>query len=408
MESQKDDNSMGCGMGCMILLILLFILSSVGLFLAEGSMLGACVFGCAGSAFGMIMMRFNKKERENRAATSSNRGATSAQRAEEEELETISIPFRIEVGTGTSSSGKNVTSDETTDSPPSGLVVTEAIPDPDNELKKMIGLDSVKEQVRMLAGFVNVQRIRQQRGLKTAALSYHCVFTGNPGTGKTSVARIVGSIYRNSGILTRGHVVETDRSGLVAEYVGQTAVKTNRLIDSALDGVLFIDEAYSLLSESSNDFGYEAVSTLLKRMEDNRDRLVVILAGYGDKMQKFLDSNPGLRSRFSRHIVFPDYTADELTEIFRLMAAEQEYSVSDEALEKLRLIISAEVGKKARGFGNARYIRNLFERSIERQAARITAEGIIGPQIYFAGENNMPRLLSRQLEELTAADIPDA
>lgn len=407
MKPQEDDNSMGCGMGCMILLILLFILSSAGLFLTEGTMLGACVFGCAGSAFGLLMMGFDKKERENRATTSSNSGATSAQRVEEKELETISIPFRIEVGRGTSS-GRNVTSDEITDSSPSGLVVTEAIPDPDNELRKMVGLDSVKEQVRMLAGFVNVQRIRRQRGLKTAALSYHCVFTGNPGTGKTSVARIVGSIYRNSGVLTKGHVVETDRSGLVAEYVGQTAVKTNRLIDSALDGVLFIDEAYSLLNESSNDFGHEAVSTLLKRMEDNRDRLVVILAGYGDEMQKFLDSNPGLRSRFSRHIVFPDYTTDELTEIFRSMAAEQEYVVSDEALEKLRLIISAEVRKKARGFGNARYVRNLFERSIERQAARLTAEGIIGPRIYIAGENNMPELLAGQLEKLIAADIPDA
>ncbi len=407
MKPQEDDNSMGCGMGCMILLILLFILSSAGLFLAEGSMLGACVFGCAGSAFGLLMMRFNKKEKENRTTISSNRGATSAQRAEEEELETISIPFRIEGGAGISSE-KNVTSGATTDSPPSGLVVTEAIPDPDNELKKMIGLDSVKEQVRMLAGFVNVQRIRQRRGLKTAALSYHCVFTGNPGTGKTSVARIVGAIYRNSGVLTRGHVVETDRSGLVAEYVGQTAVKTNRLIDSALDGVLFIDEAYSLLSESNNDFGHEAVSTLLKRMEDNRDRLVVILAGYGDEMQKFLDSNPGLRSRFSRHIVFPDYTTEELTEIFRLMASEQEYSVSNKALEKLRVVISAEVRKKSRGFGNARYVRNLFERSIERQAARLTAEGVIDSQTYTVGENNMPKLLPRQLEELTAADIPDA
>ncbi|MDE5877478.1 MAG: AAA family ATPase [Muribaculaceae bacterium] len=304
---------------------------------------------------------------------------------EKKQLETIAIPFRIE-----NDKNKADTKLSVNNSQVAGITVREPLDDPKEELAKLIGLENVKEQVQALYHFVNIQRIRRQRGLKTAALSYHCVFTGNPGTGKTSVARIVGAIYRNSGVLTRGHVVETDRSGLVAEYVGQTAVKTNRLIDSALDGVLFIDEAYSLLSESNNDFGHEAVSTLLKRMEDNRDRLVVILAGYGDEMQKFLDSNPGLRSRFSRHIVFPDYTTEELTEIFRLMASEQEYSVSDEALEKLRVVISTEVRKKSRGFGNARYVRNLFERSLERQAVRLAEDGA---------------MTTERLRQLDAADI---
>lgn len=181
-----------------------------------------------------------------------------------------------------------------------------------NHLDDLIGLNLVKEEIATLVNYIKMKQMRDEMSLKSPDVSYHCVFLGNPGTGKTTVARIIADIYRELGILKRGHLVETDRSGLVAEYVGQTAVKTNQMIDKALDGVLFIDEAYSLVQGSSEDYGSEAIATLLKRMEDDRDRLVVILAGYTNEMEVFINSNPGLRSRFNRYIHFEDYSAEEL------------------------------------------------------------------------------------------------
>ena len=209
--------------------------------------------------------------------------------------------------------------------------------------------------------------------MKTPTISYHCVFTGNPGTGKTTVARIVAGIYKELGILQKGHLVETDRSGLVAEYVGQTAVKTNKVIDSALDGVLFIDEAYSLIGAGNQDYGKEAIATLVKRMEDDRDRLVVILAGYEDEMQHFINSNPGLRSRFNRYIHFEDYTADELKQIFLGMVQQYEYILQAEGENVLARHFAQCVASRGKDFGNARYVRNLFERSIKAQAVRLSS-----------------------------------
>lgn len=210
--------------------------------------------------------------------------------------------------------------------------------------------------------------------LKTPDVSYHCVFSGNPGTGKTTVARILAGIYKDLGVLKKGHLVETDRSGLVAEYVGQTAVKTNKIIDNALDGVLFIDEAYSLVQGGSEDYGSEAIATLLKRMEDDRDRLVVILAGYTNEMEEFINSNPGLRSRFNRYIHFEDYTAEELYKIFLLNAEKNEYTLADDVKEYLLKKLEDVVANKPKDFGNARYIRNLFEKTVEAQANRLASE----------------------------------
>lgn len=247
--------------------------------------------------------------------------------------------------------------------------------DPYKELDELIGLEDVKEEVRSLANFVRVQKMRQEKGLKTPKMSYHLVFTGSPGTGKTTVARIVARIYKDLGILKRGHTVETDRSGLVAEYMGQTAVKTNAIVDSALNGVLFIDEAYALVPDASysgGDYGQEAISTLLKRMEDDRDRLVVIIAGYPKEMQRFIDSNPGLQSRFNRYINFPDYTSEELYRIFLMYTKKNEYTLNQEAGVYLRERLEDVVAHKTRNFGNARYVRNVFEKSIQRQANRVS------------------------------------
>lgn len=243
-----------------------------------------------------------------------------------------------------------------------------------NKLNSLIGLSGVKSELSALYNYIKIQKEREKNGLKTVGLSYHCVFTGNPGTGKTTVARIVAEIYKNLGILKKGHLVETDRSGLVAEYVGQTAVKTNNLIDSALDGILFIDEAYSLVQGSSNDFGNEAISTLLKRMEDNRDRLVVILAGYGPEMKQFIDSNPGLQSRFNRYIDFADYNLEELLAIYKKIAEDNQYRLSPLAESKLSEMINETISNKDRSFGNGRFVRNLFEKSLQNQAVRLSKQ----------------------------------
>ena len=262
---------------------------------------------------------------------------------------------------------------------------------PIEELQTLIGLSEVKKEVEALANFVKIQKEREKKGMKAVGLSYHCVFTGNPGTGKTTVARILAEIYRDLGILKKGHLVETDRSGLVAEYVGQTAVKTNKIIDSALDGVLFIDEAYSLVQGGGNDYGQEAISTLLKRMEDDRDRLIVVLAGYSEDMKRFIDSNPGLQSRFNRYIHFDDYTTDELNQIFLLNVDKNQYVLDEEGQTLLTQILNFAVEHKDKNFGNGRYVRNLFEKTIQNQAMRLSCQ---------------PNITTDELSMLKAKDLP--
>jgi hypothetical protein len=240
-----------------------------------------------------------------------------------------------------------------------------------SELDTLIGLQGVKHEMRSLANLMRIQKLRADSHMQVSRISRHLVFTGNPGTGKTTVARLLGRIYQALGFLSSGHVVEVDRSGLVAGYVGQTALKTRDAIAKAMNGILFVDEAYALANRNGNDYGQEAIDTLLKAMEDYRDRLVVIVAGYPELMLEFLSSNPGLRSRFSRTIAFEDYSLSQLEEIYLNMAREAGYRLAENTQHIVRIALAEAVSKAASNFGNARGVRNLFELSQMKQADRL-------------------------------------
>ena len=243
-----------------------------------------------------------------------------------------------------------------------------------DDLQAMIGLGSVKGEVNKLLASLEVEKKRREQGLPVAPISRHMVFTGPPGVGKTVVARALGDIYRSLNVLRKGHIVEVDRSGLVAGYIGQTASKTLDVCKSALDGILFIDEAYSLApaDRSSGDFGKEAIDTLLKFMEDNRDRIVVIVAGYPNEMRRFIASNPGLQSRFTKTIDFPAYATEELLAIMGVMAGTAGYEMPNDAVEKLQPWI--EGNRKSDSWGNARSMRTILEAAREAQAVRINRD----------------------------------
>ena len=238
-----------------------------------------------------------------------------------------------------------------------------------DEMNSLIGLMNVKKELHGLINFVKLQSLRRRQGLKLPAISLHMVFTGNPGTGKTTVARLFSKILHELGYLSKGHVIETNRAGMVAGYLGQTAIKTEERVKQAIGGALFIDEAYTLATD--DDYGQEAIDTLLKLMEDYREDLVVIVAGYPALMETFIDSNPGLASRFSRYVEFSDYTSEELMQIFDYICEKYSYRIDGEGRVLLKDHIDGLLGKKDEQFGNARTVRNIFEHTITFHANRI-------------------------------------
>ena len=259
------------------------------------------------------------------------------------------------------------------------------------ELDALVGLKAVKAEVKLVTNLMRVETLRRERGLPVVDSSHHLVFTGNPGTGKTTVARLVAQIYRSVGAVEKGHLVETDRAGLVAGYIGQTAQRVKDVVTAALGGVLLIDEAHALARGDDRDFGHEAIDMLVKLMEDHRDEVVVIVAGYPEEMAEFLDANPGLRSRFPKTIFFEDYTDEQLLQIFDGMCAKGRYKPDEDCRQRVLAYVAAQ--PRDRGFGNARFVRNLFEAAVARQASRVV---------------DLAPLSDDQLVTLVADDIPPA
>ncbi len=269
-----------------------------------------------------------------------------------------------------------------------------------HDLQALIGLGSVKEDVMHLINIIKVRKLREMRGYKRVEMSFHLVFTGNPGTGKTTIARLLAKIYKQLGLVSKGQFIEVDRSGLVDHFAGGTALKTTNVINRAIGGILFIDEAYTLThKKDSGDYGQEAIDTLLKRMEDDRDDFIVIVAGYTNEMTEFIESNPGLKSRFNKYIYFPDYNSGELMEIFKYMCKTNDYILTQSAADVAEAYLRGMTEAKIDNFANARLVRNYFERCVDRQATRIIADENIN-------DDDLITLLREDMvEETTAAQL---
>lgn len=270
---------------------------------------------------------------------------------------------------GISSANKSVTQSSV-----QNIEKDEKIEDVLAELEAFTGMDGIKRDVKSLINLLKIQKQRQNQGLSVVKPSLHMVFTGPPGTGKTTVARVMGRVFKALGVLEKGHIIETDRSGLVAGYVGQTAIKVDEVVQKSLNGILFIDEAYTLSpSDGQDSFGQEAIDTLLKRMEDNRDSLVVIVAGYEEEMQRFIESNPGFKSRFNKYISFDDYKPEELIEIFKSIVQKNKYIASNDLITLLQSKFTDLYNSRTKSFGNGRVVRNLFEKIVENQSNRLAS-----------------------------------
>ena len=263
-----------------------------------------------------------------------------------------------------------------------------------NEINRLVGLKSVKKLINELHAYIEIQKLRQKEKLNSEPMVLHMIFKGNPGTGKTTIARLLGQLFKEMGVLSKGHIIEVERADLVGEYIGHTAKRTREQVKKALGGVLFIDEAYSLARGGEKDFGKEAIDCLVKAMEDNKDNLILILAGYKHEMEYFIESNPGLRSRFPIHITFPDYTVQELMDIAKLMSDQRQYKLTDEAKDQLRTFIR-ERAVQHNNSGNARMVRNLIERAMRLQAVRLVN----------SQSNNISR---EELMTITLEDIANA
>ena len=262
------------------------------------------------------------------------------------------------------------------------------------EIDNLVGLNSVKKLIRELQAFIDIQKLRQKEKLAYEPMVLHMIFKGSPGTGKTTVARLLGQLFKEMGVLNKGHIIEVERADLVGEYIGHTAKRTRDQIKKGLGGILFIDEAYSLARGGEKDFGKEAIDAMVKAMEDNKDNLILILAGYKQEMEIFLETNPGLRSRFPIHITFPDYSTQELMNIADVMLKERQYTLTDDAKDQLRFLIKGRA-QQHRNSGNARMVRNLIERAMRLQAVRLVT-------------NHSHKLSREDLMTITVDDLVNA